>query len=256
MVILAGGLGLRLHEETERIPKPMIRIGEMPILWHVMRHYNTHGFRRFIICLGYKSWVVKEYFLNYAEEVSDLQIDMATGGVKLMREEPLVDWEVTLVETGLSSGSTGRLLGAMRYIDTPYFMYTYGDGVGDVDVTALHELHRSTDNLITVTGVRPASRYGILRNDGVQVVDFTEKPPMGEGFVSGGFFCLDTDVLDRFDATQAHGFFEEQILADLVDEGRVGIHRHHGFWHAMDTYRDFVHLNDVWASGDAEWKTW
>ncbi len=256
VVILAGGMGMRLREETERVPKPMVMIGGKPIIWHIMRHYATHGFRRFMICLGYKSWVVKEYFLNYAEEMSDLRIDLSRGGVTLIRDEPIEDWEVTLVETGMHTGSTGRLLGVRRYIDTPHFMFTYGDGVGDVDLGALRRAHLARGRRVTVTGVKPVSRYGILTHDEDRVTAFAEKPEIAEGYVSGGFFCLDTDVIDRLEPLRDEGFFETDLLPELVAEGDVGIHRHHGFWHSMDTYRDFVHLNELWDAGDAPWQTW
>jgi glucose-1-phosphate cytidylyltransferase len=256
VVILAGGQGMRLREETERIPKPMVPIGTKPILWHIMSHYATFGFRRFLVCLGYKGWAIKEYFLNYAEEMSDVRVDLARGNVTLIRDEAVEDWEVTLVDTGIDTGSTGRLIAARRYITTPHLMYTYGDGVGTVDLDAVHRTHLDSGRLVTVTGVRPRSRYGILRHEEDRVTAFTEKPQVGRGYVSGGFFCLDAEVLDRLDPTRPSGFFELDLLPTLVDEGEVGIHRHHGFWHSMDTYRDYVELNELWASGTAPWKTW
>lgn len=256
VVILAGGQGMRLREETERIPKPMVLIGTKPILWHIMRHYAAFGFRRFVICLGYKGWVIKEYFLNYGAEMSDLKVELASGAVTLLRDNPVEDFEVVLADTGLDSGSTGRLLGIRQYIDTPYFMYTYGDGVGTVDLAAVHDAHTRRQHLATVTGVRPTSKWGILGHDGDVVTDFAEKPQSAEGYVSGGYWCLDAAVFDRLDPQQPEGFFETDLLPTLVDEGVVGIHRHDGFWYSMDTYRDFVHLNDLWGRGEAPWKTW
>lgn len=258
VVILAGGMGMRLHEETERVPKPMVRIGSKPILWHIMSHYATYGFRRFVICLGYKGWVIKEYFLNYPEEVNDVRVDLARPerGIRRLGDDRVEDWEVTLVETGLHTGSTGRLLGVAPYIDTPYFMYTYGDGVGDVDITAVHRMHVERGRGVTVSGVKPTSRYGILTHDEDVVTAFTEKPQIADGYISGGFFCMDTSVIDRLDPLREEGFFELDLLPALVDEGDVGIHQHHGFWHSMDTYRDFVHLNELWDAGDAPWQTW
>ena len=256
VVILAGGTGMRLREETERVPKPMVRIGEQPILWHIMRHFSTFGYRRFMICLGYKSWVVKEYFLNYDEEMSDLRIELLRGHVAFLGQTAPEDWEVTLVETGLQSGSTGRLLGVRRYLDTPYFMFTYGDGVGTVDIAALHDQHRAGGRRVTVTGVKPSSRYGIIAHEGEQVTAFAEKPEIGEGYVSGGFFCIDTDIISRLDPTRPEGFFESDLLPTLAEEDDVGLYAHHGYWHSMDTFRDFTHLNEVWHAGRAPWKTW
>jgi glucose-1-phosphate cytidylyltransferase len=253
VVILAGGQGMRLREETERVPKPMVRIGTQPILWHIMRHYARHGFRRFVIALGYKGWAVKEYFLNYGMERADVRVGLREGTVELLREAPLDDWEVTLADTGLESGSTGRLLGVRRYLDTPRFMYTYGDGLGTVDLTALTDLHAGAGNVVTVTGVRPSSRYGIIKHDEDRVTAFAEKPEIAEGYVSGGFFCMETAVLDRLDPARPGSFFEEDGLPRWAEAGEVGMYAHHGFWHAMDTYRDFVHLNELWASGHPPW---
>ena len=257
VVILAGGFGMRLHEETERVPKPMVQIGDKPIMWHIMRHYATYGFRRFTICLGYKSWVIKEYFLNYFAETNDLRVQLGRhSSVEYLGDSLVEDWEITLVETGLHSGSTGRLQGVQRYIDTPYFMYTYGDGVGTVDIDAVHRQHVEGDRLATVTGVKPTSRYGMLLHDGDRVTAFDEKPEIAEGYVSGGFFALSAGIFDRLDGADPTGFMEMDVLPGLVSEGQVGIHRHHGFWHSMDTYRDYVALNDMWDAGDPPWRTW
>ncbi|WP_108666760.1 sugar phosphate nucleotidyltransferase [Euzebya rosea] len=257
VVILAGGFGMRLHEETERVPKPMVQIGTKPILWHIMRHYSTYGFRRFTICLGYKSWAIKEYFLNYHSETADLRVQLGRhSSVEYLGDSMVEDWEITLVETGLNSGSTGRLQGVQRYIDTPYFMYTYGDGVGTVDLDAVHSQHVAADRLVTVTGVKPMSRYGLLLHDGERVTAFDEKPEIAEGYVSGGFFALSSGLFDRLDGHDPTGFMEIDVLPGLVTEGQVGMHRHHGFWHSMDTYRDYVALNDMWDAGDPPWRTW
>ena len=245
VVILAGGFGTRLREETERVPKPMVQIGDKPILWHIMKHYTTHGFRRFIICLGYKGWVIKEYFLNYVESNADLRIDLRRGSARAMGDITPEDWEVTLAETGLHSGSTGRLLGAARYIDTPSFMYTYGDGVGPVDLAAVRAQHDAGQRLVTVTGVRPSSRYGLLAHDQERVTGFDEKPEVAEGYVNGGFFCIDAEVLPLLEGRDPLGFFELDLMPELVAQGQVDMHRHHGFWHSMDTYRDFTALAEV-----------
>jgi glucose-1-phosphate cytidylyltransferase len=256
VVILAGGFGMRLHEETEKVPKPMVGIGRKPIMWHIMKHYATFGHRRFMFCLGYKSWAIKEYFLNYRVEMSDLRIGLADETVVRMGGGVVEDWEITLAETGLHTGTGGRLRQIGAHIDTPYFMLTYGDGVGTVDIDALHRLHVESGRAVTVTGVKPSSRYGILAHDEDEVTAFAEKPEIGEGYVSGGFFCIDTDVLGEMDPAQDQGFFEIDLLPGLVADRRVGLHRHDGYWHAMDTYRDFNHLNERWEAGDAPWKTW
>lgn len=249
---------MRLAEETERLPKPMVRIGPKPIIWHIMRHYATFGYRRFMVCLGYKGWAFKEYFLNYRAEVNDVRVDIAhpERPVQYLGDSRVEDWEITLVETGLHSGSTGRLLGTKPYIDTPYFMYTYGDGVGVVDLDAVLAQHRASDGMLTITGVKPSSRFGVLTHDDDRVTAFDEKPEIAEGYVNGGFFCMDTALLDRLDPEEGKGFMEVDLLPTLVAEGEVGIHRHHGFWHSMDTYRDFSALNEMWDAGDAPWKTW
>ena len=256
VVILAGGQGMRLREETDRVPKPMVLIGERPILWHIMKYYATFGYRRFVVCLGYKGSVVKRYFLNYAEEIADLRIELRPGSVAFMSDTEVEDWEVTLVETGHTTGSTGRLHRVRRYLDTPYVMYTYGDGVGTVDLEAVRRIHLEADRSVTVTGVKPSSRYGILTHDQDLVTQFAEKPQIAEGYVSGGFFCLDVAVIDALATYDPEGFFETDLLPSLVADGRVGMHRHHGFWHSMDTYRDFVALNELWNAGEAPWQTW
>lgn len=256
VVILAGGMGMRLREETERVPKPMVRIGEKPILWHIMSHYATHGYRRFMICLGYKSWVVKEFFLNFAEEVNDLRIDLATHDVSLLGAQQVEDWEVTLVETGLESGSNGRLQGLRRHLDTPYFMYTYGDGVSNLDLAALRAQHLASGRPVTVSGVKTASRYGVLVHDGDRVTAFEEKAELAEGYISGGFFVMQTELLQQIAPLDPGGWFEADLLPVMSAAGHVGMYAHDGFWHPMDTYRDFTHLNELWASGAAPWKTW
>jgi glucose-1-phosphate cytidylyltransferase len=256
VVILAGGQGMRLREETERVPKPMVRIGEQPILWHIMRHYGVHGFRRFVICLGYKGWAIKEYFLNYAEELSDVRVGLASGEVALLRSRPVEDWEVTMADTGLDAGTTGRLAAVRRYVDAPVFMCTYGDGVATVDLTATLQQHLAGPQAVTLTAVKPMSRFGVLVHDGDRVTTFAEKPEIAEGYVNGGFFVMDADVFDRLEAEPPEGFIEGALLPELAAEGRLAMHAHHGFWHSMDTYRDFTHLNELWASGQAPWRTW
>ncbi len=258
VVILAGGRGMRLREETAEVPKPMVLIGEQPILWHIMKHYRVHGFRRFVIALGYKGEVIKEYFLRYRALLADFTIDLSHPhqAPVFHNDAGREDFEVTLVETGLDSGSLGRLRRVARYLATPYFMYTYADGLGDVDLTTLHAEHVASPHKVTVTGVTPMSRYGVLRVEGRRVLQFSEKPEVAEDRVSGGFFCIDREVLDLLPAGRDEEFFENSVLLDLVAQGQVGLHDHPGFWHSMDTYRDFITLNELWRSGKAPWKTW
>jgi glucose-1-phosphate cytidylyltransferase len=256
VVILAGGLGTRLREETERLPKPLVEIGERPILWHIMKLYGHHGARRFVLCLGYKSWLIKEYFLRYREQRADLTVQLNGDGPPVLRgAPPREDWEVTLAETGLLTGTGGRLRLVREYVDTDTFMFTYGDGIGQVDVAALLDFHRSHDRIGTVTGVHPTSRYGEMTvADGV-VLEFNEKPTTPEGFVSGGFFVFQRDFFDYL-TPEPELLFERAPLRNLARDGQLAVYSHDGFWMGMDTYREFSELNRLWASGEAPWKVW
>lgn len=256
VVILAGGLGTRLREETERVPKPMVQIGNRPILWHIMKVYGAHGFRRFIICLGYKSWSIKEFFLNYREEVADLTVMLGEGGgVKYGRSPVSEDWEVTLAETGLLTGTGGRLSRVRDHIDADTFMFTYGDGLGSVDLTALLAHHRAGGRVGTVTGVRPTSRYGEMRVADGLATEFNEKPTRPDGFVSGGFFAFERAFLDYVDDAEDL-FLEQRPLQQLARDGQLQVFPHDGYWLGMDTYRELTELNELWGSGDAPWKVW
>ncbi len=256
VVILAGGLGTRLREETERVPKPLVQIGERPMLWHIMKMYRHHGFRRFIVCLGYKGWQIKEFFMNYREELADITVDISADGQVHYRNDPATeDWEVTLAETGLLTGTGGRLSRVRDYIDTDTFLFTYGDGLGSVDLTALLAHHRAGGRIGTVTGVRPTSRYGEMRVvDGV-AVEFNEKPTKSEGFVSGGFFAFQRQFLDYVEDAEEL-FLEARPLQKLARDGELQVFPHDGWWLGMDTFRDFTELNDLWRSGEAPWKVW
>jgi glucose-1-phosphate cytidylyltransferase len=259
VVILAGGMGTRLREETERVPKPLVTIGEHPMLWHIMKLYGHYGFRRFILCLGYKSWKIKEYFLSYHEQLADFTVDLARAGEPTFHHHDGSpahdDWSVTCAETGLRTGTGGRLSRVRRYIDTDTFMFTYGDGIGSVDIPALLAHHRAHGRIGTVTGVHPTSRYGEMRTEGHEVVEFNEKPTKPEGFVSGGFFVFNRGIFD-YVTDDEDLFFEAQPLQKLARDGELSVFAHEGFWLGMDTYRDFTLLNDLWASGSAPWKVW
>lgn len=258
VVLLAGGQGMRLREETERIPKPMVEVGGRPILWHIMKVFASHGHRRFIICLGYKGWVIKDWFLNYHQRLADLRIELAAHGpAEILGPAGHEDWQVTCAETGLHTGSLGRLRAVARHIDTPWFLYSYGDSIADVDVTAVRQRHTTSDDIVTMTGVRPRSRYGILTSsDDGHVSRYDEKPEIGEGHANGGYMALSTELFSHLEGHDPSGFFEIDVLPDLVAMGRVGLHQHEGFWLGMDTMRDVVALEDLWQSGDAPWKRW
>ena len=256
VVVLAGGLGTRLREETERVPKPLVQIGDQPILWHVMKTYGHYGHRRFILCLGYKSWLIKQYFRNYREQLSDFTIGLHGDHVpefhnKLGDE----DWQVTCAETGLMTATGARLWRVRDYIDADTFMFTYGDGIGRVDVRALLEFHRAQGRIGTVTGVHPTSRYGEMRTEASTVVEFNEKPTQPEGFVSGGFFVLQREIFEYLN-DDPNLFFEREPLQRLARDGQLAVYAHEDFWLGMDTFRDFTLLNELWESGEAPWKVW
>jgi glucose-1-phosphate cytidylyltransferase len=255
VVILCGGQGTRLREETESRPKPMVAIGGQPILWHIMKHYGHHGFRRFVLCLGYRGWVIKEYFLRLRENLRDFTVSLASGEVEYhnrLGDEP---WEVTCVETGEEAGTGARLRRVKRYVDTPTFLFTYGDAVSTVDLDALLAFHRREGRAGTVTAVRPASRYGELTVEGGGVVEFAEKPTAGEGMVSGGFFVFEQAIFDYLDE-DPELLLERRPLQKLARDGGLASYLHEGFWHSMDTYRDYLHLNQMWKSGAPPWRIW
>ena len=252
-VILAGGLGTRLSEETSIKPKPMVEIGGKPILWHIMKIYSAFGVREFIICVGYKGYVIKEYFANYFLHVSDVRFDLENNGVEVLQNsaEP---WKVTLVDTGSDTMTGGRLKRVRQYIGDEDFHFTYGDGVADVDIDRLTRFHQAQGRLATVTAVRPAGRFGALEIDGDLVTAFKEKPAGDGGWINGGFFVLSPRCLDYIasDATA----WENEPLDTLANERQLSVHHHTGFWQPMDTLRDKRQLEELWASGDAPWKIW
>jgi glucose-1-phosphate cytidylyltransferase len=253
VAILAGGLGTRLSEETERIPKPMVEIGGRPILWHIMKTYGAAGFDHFVVALGYRSEVVKSFYLDYRHLTSDLTIDTSTGNVKDHDGEHDA-WTVDLVETGLLTNTGGRVRRLAGWLDGPTFGLTYGDGVSDVDLQAVADFHRSHGKLATITAIRPPARFGGLVLDGGQVAEFSEKPQIGEGWVNGGFMVLDRAVLDRIDGDDAS--FESDVLESLAEDGELMAYRHTGFWQSMDTLRDVRTLEHLWSGGAAPWRTW
>jgi glucose-1-phosphate cytidylyltransferase len=253
-VILAGGLGTRISEQTGVKPKPMIEIGGKPILWHIMKSYSHYGFNDFVICLGYKGWMIRDYFANYALHNSDATYDLRSGTVTVHKgaQEP---WSVTLVDTGVMTMTGGRLRRAVQYLDGDRFMLTYGDGVSDIDITQLIRFHESKGALCTVSSVQPVGRFGILdidRNDFVQ--SFQEKPAGESGWINAGFFVCERAVLDYIGDDDSI-VFEREPLERLARDRQLACYRHDGFWKCMDTLNDLQQLEKLWLSGPA-WKVW
>jgi glucose-1-phosphate cytidylyltransferase len=256
-VILAGGLGTRISEETHLRPKPMIEIGGKPILWHILKMYSAHGVNDFVICCGYKGYIIKEYFANYFLHMSDVTFDMVNNRMEVHHKhaEP---WKVTLVDTGDDSMTGGRLKRVADYVkDESAFCFTYGDGVSDVDISASIAFHRQHGKLATVTAVQPPGRYGALRMEGDVVQGFTEKPrtgDVGSGLINGGFFVLSPKVIDRISGDSTS--WEAEPLTGLAAQGELMAYEHQGFWQPMDTLREKNLLEDLWSSGKAPWKRW
>jgi glucose-1-phosphate cytidylyltransferase len=255
VVILCGGKGTRLREETEVRPKPMVEIGGKPILWHIMRIYGHHGCSRFVLCLGYKGWVIKQYFLRYHEMMRDFTVHMGTGEPEFHNTVGAEAWRVTCAETGEETGTGGRLFRAQRYLETETFFFTYGDAVGDLDIAKLLAYHREKGRIATVTGVHPTSRYGEIQLSDGLASEFNEKPTVADGVVSGGFFVFQKEVFDYL-GDEPGLFLEVEPLQRLARDGELAVYLHEGYWEPMDTYRDYLHLNDVWRRGNAPWKVW
>lgn len=254
VVLLAGGMGTRLREETTIRPKPMVEIGGRPILWHIMKLYSHHGIREFVVCCGYKSYAIKEYFANYFLHMSDVTFDMSVNKMEVHRHhaEP---WRVTLVDTGENTMTGGRLKRVSSYIqDDDAFCFTYGDGLSNVDIGATIRFHRRHGRHATVTAVLPPGRYGAIECDGDRVTNFREKPRGDGGLINGGFFVLSPSVLDYIDDDQTS--WEREPLARLATKGEMMAFVHSGFWQPMDTLRDKDLLEDLWNSGEAPWKCW
>ena len=253
-VILAGGLGTRLSEETGTRPKPMVEIGGRPLLWHIMKIYSAHGLNDFVICCGYKGYLIKEYFANYFLHMSDVTFDMRDNRMQVNQSvaEP---WRVTLVDTGDNAGTGGRLKKVAQYLEgEDAFCMTYGDGVSDVDISASIAFHRSHGKLVTVTAVQPPARFGGLQIDGTAISTFQEKPNGEGGWINGGFFVLSPAVIGEI--PDENSMFEREPMQSLTAKKQVQAFFHHGFWHPMDTVRDKQKLEELWATGRAPWKTW
>jgi glucose-1-phosphate cytidylyltransferase len=252
VVLLAGGLGTRISEETSVRPKPMVEIGGKPILWHIMKIYATHGLTDFVVCCGYKGYLIKEYFANYFLHMSDVTIDLGKNSIEV-HQKKAEPWRVTLVDTGESTQTGGRLRRVRDYIDGD-FCLTYGDGVGSVNITELLSFHKAHGKHATMTAVQPPGRFGALEMNGTQVRSFMEKPTGDGGWINGGFFVLNPSVIDLIEGDET--LWERQPLEALAKNDQLQAYFHHGFWQPMDTLRDKNHLEELWTAGNAPWKTW
>jgi glucose-1-phosphate cytidylyltransferase len=254
VVILAGGLGTRISEETSSRPKPMIEIGGKPILWHIMKMYSAHGFKDFIICCGYKGYMIKEYFANYFLHMSDVTFDMVNNNSIQIHQQHVEPWKITLIDTGENTLTGGRLKRVSQYLGSEDFCFTYGDGLGDVDLTKLISFHRAHGKMASITAVQPPGRFGALDLDGNSVRSFVEKPHGDGMYINGGFFVLSRKVIELIDDDST--IWEKKPLEALSSRGELQAFKHSGFWQPMDTMRDKQHLEELWATGKAPWKMW
>jgi glucose-1-phosphate cytidylyltransferase len=254
VVILAGGLGTRLREETEYRPKPMVQIGNRPILWHIMKIYSHHGHNDFVICLGYKGSLIRDYFLNYETQNRDFTVTLGAGKIEVLGNHTEDGWRVTLAETGEATMTGGRLKRIEKYAGRSTFLATYGDGVADIDIESLLGFHRRQGKLATVTAVRPSSRYGELSIENGRVMLFREKPQVNEGWINGGFFVLEPQVFDLIH--DDNDSLETGLLSQLAEKGQLAVYQHDGFWQCMDTYREMQQLGEMWSSNRAPWRSW
>lgn len=256
VVILCGGLGTRLREETEYRPKPMVEIGNRPILWHIMRLYAHHGFKEFVCCLGYKGMMIKEYFLNYQPLVTDFTIRLGEApAVSYLNGHEVVDWQITMAETGQDTMTGARVKRIQKYIDADRFMLTYGDGLANINIDRLLEFHKAHGKLVTVTGVRPPSRFGEMHVAKGVVRSFDEKPQISEGLVNGGFFVCERGFFDYLSAEE-DCVLEQDPLRRVAEDGQLAAYSHDGFWQCMDTYREWQMLTKLWETNEAPWKVW
>ena len=253
VVLLAGGRGTRLAEETTLRPKPMVEIGGRPIIWHIMNIYASHGFSDFVVACGYKAEMIKEYFHSFYIHSNDYIVDLRNGSLELLNP-PRLDWRIAVIDTGMETMTGGRVLRLKQWLCGERFMVTYGDGVGDVDLRRLLAFHKSHGKLATVTAVRPPARFGGLQLDSDRVTTFSEKPQTGEGWINGGFFVFEPGVLDYLEGDES--ILEREPLERLAADGQLMAFRHDGFWQPMDTARERDLLEKMWASGEAPWKSW
>ena len=252
-VILAGGLGSRISEETNIKPKPLIEIGGMPLLWHIMKIYSTHGINDFVICCGYKGYMIKEYFANYSLHMSDVTFDMYDNSIEV-HQKSVEPWKITLVDTGIDTMTGGRLGRVKKFIEDDTFCFTYGDGLGDINITELIDFHRVHGKKATVTAVKPPGRFGALEIKENNVLNFNEKPSGDGNWINGGFFILEPKVLELIQNDRT--VWEKEPVTKLVEEGELAAYKHTNFWHPLDTLRDKNYLEELWTSGNAYWKVW
>ncbi len=257
-VILCGGQGTRIREASESLPKPMLPIGNKPMVWHIMKSYAAHGVKEFVLCLGYKGWLIKEFFLNYRAMTNDVTVSLgADKSVTFHGNHSEEDWVVTLAETGEQTMTGGRVSAIRKYVENDaQFCLTYGDGVSDVDIGKLIAFHQKEGKVATVTAVRPPGRFGELRVEGSKVSEFAEKPQTSEGYINGGFFVCDSKKIWNYLGTDPSTVLERDPLQKLSTDGQLSAFTHGGFWQPMDTLREFNLLNDLWAKGTAPWKVW
>jgi len=256
VVIFCGGHGTRLKEETELIPKPLVPIGEQPILWHIMKIYYSQGFRKFILLAGYKSEHIKKYFYQYPIHMSDFTIRYKDGVREVaFHNAPAENWEVTIIDTGLMAETGARLFRARNYLHGKPFMLTYGDGVSDVDLRSLVAFHEQNRSVVTVTGVHPPGRFGEIRSEGPNVIYFKEKPNAGQDYINGGFMIVEPTIY-RYTNDEEHLNFERDVLPRVAQDGEMTIFPHNGFWQCMDTMRDMETLTNLWKQKDAPWRMW
>jgi len=252
-IILAGGLGTRISEETSVRPKPMVEIGGKPVLWHIMKNYSAHGIHDFVICCGYKGYVIKEYFANYFLHMSDVTFDMQNNKMEV-HQQSAEPWRVTLVDTGEDTMTGGRIKRVAQYVGDEDFCCTYGDGISDVNITALCEFHKQHGKLATLTATQPPGRFGALKLSGNDILSFQEKPQGDGSWINGGFFILSPKIFNYIEGDNT--VFERGPMDKLAHDGQIAAFFHSGFWQPMDTLRDKNHLEELWASGKAPWKTW
>jgi len=255
VVILAGGFGTRISEESHFVPKPMIEIGEMPILWHIMKYYASFGYNDFIVCCGYKQYVIKEFFANYYLHMSDVTFDFTSENKMIVHNNNTEPWKVTLIDTGLNTMTGGRIKRVRNYIGDEPFMLTYGDGVCDVNMNELVEFHKSHGKIATITAIQPEGRFGMLDIDEVENINnFKEKSKEDSGWINGGFMVLNPDIIEYIDGDTT--VLEKEPLEIVAKEGQLKAYRHHGFWQCMDTIRDKKLLEKLWMNSQAPWKVW
>ncbi|HMG81438.1 MAG TPA: glucose-1-phosphate cytidylyltransferase [Ferruginibacter sp.] len=254
VVILAGGLGTRLSEETDIKPKPMVEIGGKPILWHIMKIYSSFGFNEFIVCLGYKGYIIKEYFANYFLHQSDVAIDLSNNQLEILNSTS-ENWKITLVDTGINTMTGGRIKRIQKYVNNEPFMLTYGDGVSNVSIDELIKFHKANKRQVTLTAISPQSRFGVLNITGEALVSsFEEKPKGDDSWINGGFFVCEPGIFDKIQGDL--DVWEHHVLANLAKENQLAAYRHNGFWRPMDTLRDKIELNALWENNKADWKLW